>query len=144
MTQRGEPEAEDPHAVRDRVQQLEDELEEAAIEAELESGRREESVEAAKRHVAWRMVRVSLGIVITGFGILLLALPGPGLVVVALGLGVLAQDVPFARRLLDRVQDRIPRNDDGNLPLAAKLTLVGSIVLAIVLSGISIWWSFFR
>jgi len=144
VTQRGEPEAEDPHAVRDRVQQLEDELEEAAIEAELESGRREESVEAAKRHVAWRMVRVSLGIVITGFGILLLALPGPGLVVVALGLGVLAQDVPFARRLLDRVQDRIPRNDDGNLPLAAKLTLVGSIVLAIVLSGISIWWSFFR
>jgi Putative transmembrane protein (PGPGW) len=144
VRQRGEPEAGELGEVRGRAHELEHELEEAAIEAEFETGRREDSVEEAKRHVAWRMVRISLGIVVTGFGILLLALPGPGLVVVALGLGILAQDVPFARRLLDRVQDRIPRDDDGNLPLAAKLTLVGSIVLAIVLSGISIWWSFFH
>jgi hypothetical protein len=130
--------------VRERVHELEHELEEAAIEAELETGRREISVEQAQRHVAWRMVRVSIGIVITAFGILLLALPGPGLIVVALGLGVLAQDVPFARRLLDRVQDRIPRDDDGNIPLGPKIALVGSVVIAVVLSGVSIWWSFFR
>jgi uncharacterized protein (TIGR02611 family) len=120
------------------------ELGEAAIEAEFETGRHEPTVEVAKRHVAWRMVRISVGLVILALGILLLALPGPGLVVVVLGLGILAQDVPFARRILDNVQDRVPRDEDGNLPTSAKVMLGLSIVLAVVLSGVSIWWSFFR
>jgi uncharacterized protein (TIGR02611 family) len=120
------------------------ELGEAAIEAEFETGRHEETVEEAKRHVAWRLARISLGILILAFGILLLALPGPGLVVVVIGLGILAQDVPFAKRILDNVQDRVPRDEDGNLPTTAKVMLGFSIVLAAVMSCVSVWWSFFR
>lgn len=135
-----DPEHPEHHTVRERIH----ELEEAAIEAEFETGRHEDTVEEARRHVVWRFARISLGVVVTGFGVLLLALPGPGLVVVAIGLGVLAQDVPFARRLLDSVQDRIPRDDDGNLPAGAKVMLAGSIAFAIVASAASVWWSLFR
>jgi len=49
------------------------------------------------------------GIAIVGFGlviggILLLVLPGPGILVILLGLAVLAREFAWARRLLDRVQ----------------------------------------
>lgn len=138
----GSAEAEPPehHTVRERIH----ELEEAAIEAEFETGRHEETIEEARRHVVWRFARISVGVVVTGFGILLLALPGPGLVVVAVGLGILAQDVPFARRILDSVQERIPRDDDGNLPAGAKVMLVGSIAFAVAASAASVWWSLLR
>jgi hypothetical protein len=119
-------------------------LEAAAIEAELETGVHEDTIEEAKRHILWRMVRISIGALVTAGGIALLALPGPGLVVVALGLGILAQDVPFARRLLDRVEDRIPRDENGNLPTSAKALLALSVMLAVVGTGLSLWWTFLR
>ena len=43
--------------------------EDAAIEAELETGRREPTVEAAKRHVLMRLVRVVLGFCVLIAGI---------------------------------------------------------------------------
>ncbi len=119
-------------------------LEQAAIQAEFETGIHEETVEEAKRHILLRILRVSVGIAITGFGIALLALPGPGVVVIALGLGILAQDVPFARRLLDRVEDRIPRDENGNLPTSAKALLALSLNLAVLFTGLSLWWTFIR
>ncbi len=42
-------------------------------------------------------------------GAVLLVLPGPGLPLVVLGLTLLSRDVPWARRLRARVQDRLPR-----------------------------------
>lgn len=49
------------------------------------------------------------GIAVAGFGlvisgILLLVLPGPGILVILLGLAVLAREFGWARRLLDRVR----------------------------------------
>lgn len=132
------------HPHREHLRERIHELEAAAIEAELETGVREDTVEEAKRHIALRVARIGAGSVVTAGGIALLALPGPGLVVVALGLGLLAQDVPFARKLLDKVEDRIPRNDDGSLPTSAKALLGMSICLAVVFSGLSVWWSFLR
>jgi len=42
-------------------------------------------------------------------GAALLVLPGPGLPLMALGLALLSRDVPWARRLRERLQDRLPR-----------------------------------
>lgn len=118
-----------------------DRLEQDAIAAELETGRREETVEQAKRHILFRVARVGAGSLVTLAGLMMLVLPGPGLIVIALGLALLAQDVPFARRLLDKVRARIPSDADGNV---SKPILFGGLAVTVVAIGISIWWTFFR
>lgn len=116
-------------------------LEAAAIAAELETGRREETVEEAKRHLLVRLARVIFGLVVTAIGIALLVLPGPGLIVVAAGLALLAQDVPFARRLLQRVRDRLPEGEDGQV---SKTFVVACSAGGVLFMGVSVWWTFLR
>jgi uncharacterized protein (TIGR02611 family) len=116
-------------------------LERAAIEAELESGRREETIHKAKVHILWRMARIVAGTFVVVLGVILLALPGPGMVVVALGLGILAQDVPFARRMLERVKARLPQDADGRLPLIVWVMMIGSVV---VFTAASVWIALLR
>jgi uncharacterized protein (TIGR02611 family) len=132
------------HRRRDELHDRLEQIEQAAIETEIETGVHEDTVEEAKRHIVWRLARISAGAVVTICGVMLIPLPGPGLVVVALGLGILAQDVPFARRLLDKVEDRIPRHEDGTLPTSAKALLVLSVVLAVLFTCVSLWWTFLR
>ncbi len=61
------------------------------------------------RHVATgtkRMLVVAVGFVVLGAGLTMLVLPGPGILVVAAGLVILATELDWAGRLLDRVRDR--------------------------------------
>jgi len=116
-------------------------LEEAAIEAEIETGHREETEAEAKRHLLVRLARIVAGSAVCLAGLVLLVLPGPGLVVLAIGLAILAQDVPFARRLLDRVRARIPSDAEGNI---SKPLLYGGLAVSLVAVGGSLWWTFLR
>ena len=84
---------------------------------------------------------VVLGFIGICLGIAMLALPGPGLLVVAIGLGLLATEIPFARRLLDNVRERLPQDADGKLP---KSTIVTMVLFCAIGIGASIWWSFLR
>jgi uncharacterized protein (TIGR02611 family) len=52
-----------------------------------------------------RMVRTVAGGTLLIAGIAMLALPGPGWLTIAAGLGVLATEFVWARRLLDRLKD---------------------------------------
>ena len=119
---------------------LED-LEQAAIEAELETGHREETVAEAERNILLRIGRVILGIVVLIAGLVMLPLPGPGLLTVAAGLALLASDVPFARRLLVRVRERIPSDADGKVSMPI---LVIGIGVSVVTISFSVWWTFLR
>lgn len=116
-------------------------IEDAAIEAELETGVREPTTLAAKRSLVFRIGRMALGTLLVLGGLALLVLPGPGLVVTFVGLVLLAEDVPFARRFRDRVRDRLPQDADGKMPRSAVASMVAMTVLAT--SG-SIWFAFFR
>jgi uncharacterized protein (TIGR02611 family) len=49
-----------------------------------------------------------VGVVLIAVGAVLLVLPGPGLLVMALGLAVLATEYPAAQRLLDRLKASPP------------------------------------
>jgi len=69
----------------------------------------------------------------------MLALPGPGLVTVVAGLAILAVDVPFAARLLERVRQRLPEDEEGNV---SKPLIVGSILFAVLVTGVSLWFTF--
>ena len=122
---------------RERFEQLE----QAAIEAELETGRYEETVAEAKRHILIRIARVALGIVVVIAGLLMLPLPGPGMLTIAAGLALLASDVPFARNLLERVRERLPSDAEGNV---SRPVVIGGIILSVVTVGLSLWWTFFR
>lgn len=125
------------HSRRERFEQLE----QAAIEAELETGRHEETIAEAKRHILIRIGRVALGTVVVIAGLLMLPLPGPGMITIAAGLALLASDVPFARNLLERVRERLPADAEGNV---SRPVVVGGIILSIVTVSLSLWWTFFR
>jgi hypothetical protein len=115
-----------------RVEHLMEEL----IEAELETGKREETIEAAKRHIVVRVIRMVAGFLLLIVGLAMFVLPGPGLIVCAIALGLLAQDVPFARNLLDKVRARLPQDEDGKLP---KSTIVMMVVVSVAAVGASIF-----
>jgi uncharacterized protein (TIGR02611 family) len=114
---------------------------EAAIEAEFVTGVHEATVEAAKRHILFRLGRMTLGFVVLILGIVAIPLPGPGWLIVGLGLGILAQDFVWAERTLNIVRKRLPQDADGKIP--AKTWVMIGVVTACT-AGASIWWSFFR
>jgi len=74
-------------------------------------------------------------------GMALLVLPGPGWLVIAAGLALLSQDVPFAARLLHRVRRRLPEGEDGRLSVPF---IVVCSAGGIVLMSFSVWWTFLR
>ena len=88
---------------------------EAAIEAEYETGVREESEEQARASIHVRLARMTVGSLLLVAGVLMLALPGPGWLTIAAGLAILAKDVAWAERALDRVRRRLPEGADGEV-----------------------------
>lgn len=116
-------------------------LVESALEAEMASSHREETVEQAKRHILVRVGVIFAGTAVLLVGLALLALPGPGLVVVALGLGLLATEIPFAARLLERIKGRLPQDESGKIPRSA---IVMMVVVGVIATGASIAWTVLR
>ena len=125
------------HGRRERFE----EFEKAASEAEFETGRREESIAEAKRHILIRIGRVFLGTIVVIAGLLMLPLPGPGMLTIAAGLALLASDVPFARKLLENVRKRLPADADGKV---SKPVVIGGLIVSVVTVTSSLWWTFFR
>ena len=123
------------------MDQPDNRFEEAAIEAEFETGHREETREEARKGVITRLFRMASGAFVTILGVILIPLPGPGLLVVAIGLGILSRDVAWADRLLQKVRRRLPSDSDGRIPRSSIVTM---IVLALAGIAISTWWTFIR
>ncbi len=123
------------------VNEEENRFEEAAIEAEFETGYREETREEARRGVVTRLLRMTSGSLVTIIGVIMMPLPGPGLLIVAVGLGILSRDVAWADRLLQIVRKRLPSDSDGRLPRSSIVTMT---VLALAGVAFSIWVTFLR
>ncbi len=80
---------------------------------------------------------MALGSLLVLAGIVLLVLPGPGLVVIAVGLGLMSRDVPFARRWLQVVRRRLPETAEGEV---AAWVVVASAGLTLAGMAASIGW----
>lgn len=118
-----------------------DEIRRAAIEAEFETGRREETVDAARDAIHVRLARMAFGWVLLIGGVAMLALPGPGLVTIGFGLAVLSRDFVWAERTLNRIKHRLPQDDGGDVH---PRLIVFSVVMFVLAIGGTFWWYVIR
>ena len=116
-------------------------LREAAIEAEFDTGYRDETVEEARASIHVRLARMTLGSLLLVAGVAMLALPGPGWLTIAGGLAILAKDVAWAERALERVRRRLPSDEDGSVSTPL---VVLSVIIAVVAVAGSVWWYLIR
>ena len=114
---------------------------EQAIEVEMETGQREKTVEKAKRHLIVRIAIIVAGTFLVLLGLVFFLIPGPGLLTVAAGLALLSVDVPFARRLLEKVRKRLPEGEDGQVK---PWVIIVSVAGTVVFTAGSLWWTFGR
>jgi uncharacterized protein (TIGR02611 family) len=77
---------------------------EAAEAAERATGAEEPTDRVVRRHILVRIAIIVAGSVVSLAGLAMLVLPGPGVVVLLLGLALLAQEVPWAERIVTYVK----------------------------------------
>lgn len=122
--------------------EIKDRVEDALVQAEFETGEREATVEEAKSHALVRVARMSLGFFVVILGIILMPLPGPGWLIVAGGLTILAKDVAWADRALRYIRKKVPGiPEDGKIPRSSMVTMA---VMTLAAVSVSLWWSFGR
>ncbi len=63
---------------------------------------------------AKRLIVIVIGFTILAAGVAMIVLPGPAVVVIPVGLAILATEFIWARKLLDKVKERIARIRKGN------------------------------
>jgi uncharacterized protein (TIGR02611 family) len=101
--------------------------------------------ERRQRHLERnRFLRIGFaffGFIVVLAGVAMLVLPGPGLLVIAIGLGILALEFAWAERLLERTVDRLedaadqvkeaPRWQQLLLAAASAVAAVGMVALVL-------------
>lgn len=100
---------------------------EAAIEAEYETGRREETEAEARHNVMMRLLRIVAGFALIIGGIVALPLPGPGWLIIILGLELLPY--VWAQRTIRLIRRKIPGvPEEGRIP-ARTWAVMGTLVV---------------
>ena len=66
----------------------------------------------------------------------MLALPGPGIVAVLAGLGILAQELPWAERLMQRVKQKAHVDKVKAQPIWVRIVLIVATVAGVAASAI--------
>jgi uncharacterized protein (TIGR02611 family) len=105
----------------------------------------ERKAKQKERHIAYRAGSVVVGIVLVLAGVVLSGpgVPGPGFVVILLGLGLLALEFKPAERLLEKViiwsdkaKDRVSRSSTGE-------KVVAGVIVAVALAAFVYWAVFY-
>jgi len=108
----------------------------AAIEAERETGVREETDEDVRRGLHVRVLRIVAGFTVMALGVVALPLPGPGWLIIIVGLNLL----PFAwaERTIRLIRRKVPGvPEEGSVPVHTWL-IMG--VLTAAVTTVSILW----
>ena len=130
------------HRTRPRTAEL---ITAAVYEAERETGVHEETEAEVRHSLALRMTRMFGGFVLIGIGASLIVLPGPGWLVILIGLSLL----PFAwaERTILAIRRRVPGvPEDGTIPTRTWVVIgvvtVGAIAISFLFgSRIGDWIS---
>ncbi|MFZ2656782.1 MAG: PGPGW domain-containing protein [Victivallales bacterium] len=68
-----------------------------------------------------KLIVAVIGFTVLFIGILMIVLPGPAIIFIPLGIGILAVEFIWARVLLQKIKDKMPfkkksgKNDDGTV-----------------------------
>lgn len=107
----------------------------AALEAELATGRRESSEARAHRNIIFRLVIIVVGTIVSLAGLSMMVLPGPGIVVTLVGLGILSREFAWADRLLRTFRRKSHVDEIGRLPMPVQV-LLGLVSIAAVVASL--------
>lgn len=111
-------------------------LMEAAIEAERDTGRREQTDEEVRHSLWMRVARLVGGWILVLLGLAAIPLPGPGWLMVLLGLTLLPYR--WTDNLIREIRRRIPGiPEDGRIPTR---TWIITGVLVVAATAGSVWW----
>ena len=111
-------------------------LMEAAIEAERDTGRREQTDEEVRHSLWMRVARLVGGWILVLLGLAAIPLPGPGWLMVLLGLTLLPYR--WTDNLIREIRRRIPGiPEDGRIPTR---TWIITGVLVVGATAGSVWW----
>jgi uncharacterized protein (TIGR02611 family) len=86
----------------------------------------------------YRMTVGMVGLVVFGLGILAIPYPGPGWAIVFIGLGILATEFDWARRLLAYAKERYDKVMDWFHRQGAFVQILGGLLTALVV-GLTLW-----
>ncbi|OXM75057.1 MULTISPECIES: PGPGW domain-containing protein [Amycolatopsis] len=89
-----------------------------------------------------RAVIAVAGVLLLGVGVLLLVLPGPGLLLVLAGLVVLASEFPALERYVDPVRSRAMKAAEDSV--SSPLRIAGSVTAGLLLITAGLVWGFVR
>ena len=106
------------------------------LRSEVAEGTDAPSASPAVAPLSVRITRITAGLGILAAGVVMLVLPGPGLVAIAAGLGLLSKDVPAAARALQWVRRRVPgaQRVDRAPTGAVVATLSGTLAASVALT----------
>ena len=85
----------------------------------------------AERGRAYRTGFTIAGFLVVVLGVVLLPLPGPGLLVIALGLAMLALEFDWAERMLERAVNRLDEGKDAVDKVSPLQKVLGALLLAL-------------
>jgi hypothetical protein len=91
-----------------------------------------------KSNPAKRAAALIGGGLLVAVGVVLLVLPGPGLLLVLAGLVVLANEFPAVERYVDPVQDRAMKAAEQSV--SSPLRITGSVLAGLALIGGGVAW----
>lgn len=115
-------------------------LREAAYQAELRTGRRERTRTEAKRNIIVRLALIAVGGVVFLTGLAMLVLPGPGILVSLVGLGILAREFTWADQLMRTLREKSHVDEVGRLPIWAQVALGLVSIAALIASVVWVIW----
>jgi uncharacterized protein (TIGR02611 family) len=111
-------------------------MEEAPRKRRLLDGVRERREKHLERSRIVRVVVAIFGFLVVLAGLAMLVLPGPGLLVIAIGLGILALEFVWAERLLERTVDKMEEAADTVKRSSGKQRALGVALLALAGGGL--------
>lgn len=110
----------------------------AALSAEYDIGRREKTERDARRNILVRIGVILAGTLLCLAGLAMLVLPGPGIVVLLIGLALLAQELAWAERLLTTVKRKAHVDQMRKQPAWVKVVMAVATVIGL---GASVAWA---
>lgn len=114
-------------------------LRDAAIQAEYATGRHEETEAEAKRHVVLRVGTIIIGFVVLIGGVAMMILPGPGILGIIAGLGILSRELTWAERMLEYAKEKARVDELKEQP---RWVQVAAWTVTITAIGASLWYVF--